>query len=51
MIEDGSTINAAIINASSTLIKQENNALAGMRLHYRYYSKEIRYNVSIELDA
>ena len=28
--EDGSTITAAIINASSTRIKQENNALAGL---------------------
>ena len=98
LIEDGSAINAAIVNASSKLIRQENKALGGllpigptgsykgngesflqilrvnndhwvtmsnvlteygnvsiydsaMRLHYRHNSKEIRYNVSIELDA
>ena len=98
LLEYGSTINAAIINASSKLIKQESEKLAclfpiaatgsykgngelfvqilrvnndhwvtmsnaitdsgnvsiydsAMRLHYRHNSKEIRYNVSLELDA
>ena len=98
LIEDGYNINAAVINASSTLIKQENDSLAGllpiapsggykgngelfvqilrannehwvtmsnvftdygnvsiydraMRLHYRHNTKEIWYNVAIELDA
>ena len=98
LIEDGSAINAAIVNASSKLVTQDNKTLGGllpigptgsykgngepflqilkvnndhwvtmsnvlteygnvsiydsaMRLHYRHNSKEIRYNVSIELDA
>ena len=98
LIEGGSAINAAVVNASSKLIKQENKTLGGllpigpigsykgngesflqilkvnndhwvtmsnvlteygnvsiydnaMRWHYRHNSKEIKYNVSIELDA
>ena len=98
IIKGGYSLNAAVINASSKRIKQENDTLAGlltiapsgsyrgngelfvqilrvnndhwvtmsnvftdyanvsiydsaMRLHYRYNSKEIRYNVSIDLDA
>ena len=98
LIDYGFNVNAAIINASSRLIRQENNIIEGllpivepggykgngglfvqifkvsenhwitmsnvftdygnvsvydsaMRLNYRWESKEIRYDVAIELDA